>query len=388
MTASSSGRASLLTPIGRGAVAVVAAEGEAALAAIDASFVAANGRSIRQQRPERIVFGHWTSGAPREEVVVVRDVDSCVEVHCHGGVAAAERILTAFASAGCEVESWQSRLARMAASTIEAEADAALASCTTRRTASILLVQREGALRREANAIRDDLANDRRESAAKRIEALLARAPLGLHLAEPWRVAIAGRPNVGKSSLMNALVGYQRAIVFDQPGTTRDVLTAETAIDGWPVRLADAAGIRETDDELEAEGVLRARQQLAQADLTLWLLDGSQLVGDPLETMSRQWREAMDQPAASSLVLTVVNKADLLPAQSAGTNAEGGQFVSALTSTGLAELIAAIGRALVPVTPQDEAIPFTQRQIHLLSGAHANVTAGRLNRAAKALSSL
>jgi tRNA modification GTPase len=388
MSASSSGRASLLTPVGRGAVAVVVAEGEAALAAIDASFVAANGRSIRQQRPERIVFGHWTSGAHREEVVVVRDVGSGVEVHCHGGVAAAERILTAFASAGCVVESWPARLEGMAASTIEAEADAALARCTTRRAASILLVQREGALRREADAIRDDLASERRESAAKRIEALLARASLGLHLAEPWRVAIAGRPNVGKSSLMNALVGYQRAIVFDQPGTTRDVLTAETAIDGWPVRLADAAGIRDTDDELEAEGVLRARGQLAQADATLWLLDGSQLVGNALEAMNRQYREAKGQSDVSSLVLTVVNKADLLPAQPAGTDADGVQFVSAITGAGLAELIAAIGRALVPVTPQAEAIPFTPRQVELLSAAHANVTAGHLNEAAEALSRL
>jgi tRNA modification GTPase len=388
MSASSSGRASLLTPVGRGAVAVVVAEGETALAAIDASFVAANGRSIRQQRPERIVFGHWTSGSHREEVVVVRDAGSGVEVHCHGGVAAAERILTTFASAGCVVESWQSRLERMSASTIEAEADAALVRCTTRRAASILLVQRAGALRREADAIRDDLASDQREWAAKRIEALLSRAPLGLHLTEPWRVAIAGRPNVGKSSLMNALVGYQRAIVFDQPGTTRDVLTAETAIDGWPVRLADAAGIRETDDELEAEGVLRARQQLVQADLTLWLLDGSQLVGDPLETMNRQWREATDQSAASSQVLTVVNKADLLPAQSAGTHTDGVQFVSALTGAGLAELIAAIGCALVPTAPQDDAVLFTPRQVELLSAARVSITAGRLNEAAEVISRL
>lgn len=388
MSASSSGRASLLTPVGRGAVAVVAAEGKAALAAIDASFVAANERAIQQQRPERIVFGHWTSGSHREEVIVIRDAASGVEIHCHGGVAAAERILTALASAGCAIESWQKQVERLASSTIEAEADLALACCTTRRTASILLAQREGTLRREVDAIRDDLASERRESAVKRIEALLARAPLGVHLTEPWRIAIAGQPNVGKSSLMNALVGYQRAIVFDQPGTTRDVLTAETAIDGWPVRLADAAGIRETDDELEAEGVLRARRQLAHADLTLWLLDGSQLAGDPLETMNRQWREATDQPIASSQVLTVVNKADFLPAQSADTDADGVQLVSALTGAGLAELIASIGRALVSAAQQDEAVPFTSRQVELLAAARVSITAGRLSEAAEALSRL
>ena len=388
MSAPSSGRASLLTSVGRGAVAVVATEGEAALAAIDASFVAANGRSIRQQLPERIVFGHWASGLHCEEVIVVRDAASGAEIHCHGGVAAAERILTALAAAGCHIEAWQARVERLASSTIEAEADMALARCVTRRTASILLAQREGALRREVDAIRDDLASKQHESSGKRIDALLARAPLGLRLTEPWRVAIAGQPNVGKSSLMNALVGYQRAIVFDQPGTTRDVLTAETAIDGWPVRLADAAGIRDTDDALEAEGVLRARRQLAQADLTLWLLDGSQLAGDPLETMNRQWREATEQPVYSSQVLTVVNKADLMPPGASETDAEGVQFVSALTGAGLTELVAAIGRILVPVEPQDDAIPFTSRQIELLSAAHASIKAGHLNEAVEALSRL
>ena len=388
MSEPNSGRASLLTPVGRGAVAVVVAEGEAALAAIDASFVAANGRSSRQQLPERIVFGHWASGSHREEVVVVRDAASGVEIHCHGGVAAAERILTTLASVGCAIESWQARVERLAASTIEAETDLALARCTTRRAASILLAQREGALRREVDAIRDDLTSERSESAGKRIEALLARAPLGLHLTEPWRIAIAGQPNVGKSSLMNALVGYQRAIVFDQPGTTRDVLTAETAIDGWPVRLADAAGIRDTDDALEAEGVLRARRQLAQADLTLWLLDGSQLADDPLEMMDRQWREATDQPRGSSPMLTVVNKADLLPAEFPLVAAEGVQFVSALTGAGLPELIAAVGCRLVPLAPRDEAVPFTPRQVELLTAAHASITAGRLDEAAEGLSRL
>jgi tRNA modification GTPase len=187
---------------------------------------------------------------------------------------------------------------------------------------------------------------------------------------------------------MNALVGYQRAIVFDQPGTTRDVLTGETAIDGWPVRLVDAAGIRDTDDALEAEGVLRARRQLAQADLTLWLLDGSQLAGDPLETMNRQWREATEQPVNSSQVLTVVNKADLLPPGAAETAAEGMQFVSALTGAGLTELVAAIGRIVVPVAPQDDAIPFTSRHIELLSASHASIKAGHLNEAVEALSRL
>jgi tRNA modification GTPase len=388
MSGASAGRASLLTPVGRGAVAVIAAVGDAALLAIDASFVAANGRLIRQQRADRIVFGHWSSGAHREEVIVLRDAVGGVEIHCHGGVAAAERILAALAAAGCSVESWRERLDRMAASTIEAEADAALAHATTRRTAAILLAQRAGALRREVDRIRDEIAESRLESASSKLDALLARAPLGLHLTAPWQVAIAGRPNVGKSSLINAFVGYQRAIVFDQPGTTRDVLTAETAIDGWPVRLADAAGIRETDDALEAEGVLRARRQLAQADLALWVLDGSELVGDPLQATEREWFDATGESVGSSQILAVVNKADLLAADFQREASSNVRFVSALTGAGLPELIASIGRKLVPTPLTDEGVPFTSRQIEVLAAAAASLTDGRQVDASEALARL
>jgi tRNA modification GTPase len=388
MNGASARRASLLTPVGRGAVAVVTAAGEAAFAAIDASFVAANGRAIREQRTDRIVFGHWSSGAHREEVIVLRGADDSVEIHCHGGVAAAERILAALAAAGCMVESWPERLDRTAASTIEAEADAALANATTRRTAAILLTQRGGALRREVDRIRDEIVERRLESARGKLDALLARAPLGLHLTAPWQVAIAGRPNVGKSSLINALVGYQRAIVFDQPGTTRDVLTAETAIDGWPVRLADAAGIRDTDDELEAEGVTRARRQLAQADLALWVLDGSELVGDPLQAAQREWFDAIGEPVGSSHVLAVVNKADLLAADFQREVSSNIRFVSALTGEGLPELIASIGRKLVPTSLTDEAVPFTPRQVAVLAAAVASLADGRQVEASKALARL
>lgn len=388
MNGASSGRASLLTPVGRGAVAVVAAEGEAAFAAIDASFVAANGRLIRQQRAERIVFGHWTNGVHREEVIVIRGADVDVEIHCHGGVAAAERVLASLAESGCFIEPWRERLDRTAASTIEAEADMALAQATTRRTAAILLTQRAGALRRAVDRIRDDLAGNQIESARSKLETLLARVPLGLHLTEPWQVAIAGRPNVGKSSLINALVGYQRAIVFDQPGTTRDVLTAETAIDGWPVRLADAAGIRETEDALEAEGVMRARRQLAQADLALWVLDGSELVGDPLQAAQREWFDATGEPVGSSQVLAVVNKADLMAADLGRPASSDVRFVSALTGEGLHELIVRIGQMLAPMPPTDDAVPFTSRQVDLFAAVAAMLADGKHVDASEALSQL
>ena len=130
----------------------------------------------------------------------------------------------------------------------------------------ILLDQYHGGLE---HALRRTIADLERHRLAARPSAIAAccnRADLGLHLTSPWRVVVAGPPNVGKSSLINALVGYHRAVVFDTPGTTRDVVTVGTAIDGWPVELSDTAGIRPSDDRLESR-VGRAIEQTRQADL-------------------------------------------------------------------------------------------------------------------------
>ena len=93
-----------------------------------------------------------------------------------------------------------------------------------------------------------------KDAARQQIEALLAHAATGLHLIRPWQVVVAGRPNVGKSSLINAIAGYQRAIVHSTPGTTRDIVGVQTAMDGWPVEISDTAGLRETGEKIEQAG--------------------------------------------------------------------------------------------------------------------------------------
>jgi len=365
-------RASVLTPAGRGAVAVVAAAGPAAARVVDACFRAANGRRLDEQPADRIMFGHWQSGEHREEVILVRGGGESLEIHCHGGVAASGRIIAALEAGGCSIEPWQDWIEGAATCPIAAEAEIALAGATTRRAAAILLAQRHGALAREVLLIQQQLKNGDLEEARRRLTALLERAPVGLHLAQPWQVAIAGRPNVGKSSLINALVGYQRAIVFDQPGTTRDVLTAETAIDGWPVRLADAAGIRATCDPLEAEGVSRARRQLIEADLVLWVLDavtlGSTAAADPRAAAERDLAEQFARDAVFASVV-VVNKVDLAP-EWRNYSADGVMATSALMGDGIAALLAAIAQRLVPKPPPPgSAVPFTEQQVHLLERA-------------------
>ncbi len=140
---------------------------------------------------------------------------------------------------------------------------------------------------------------------------VLARWPIGSHLVEPWRVVLAGPPNVGKSSLVNALVGYQRAIVYDAPGTTRDMVTAITALEGWPVELCDTAGLRSSREAIEAEGVRLARQAAAAADALVlvfsaqepWQADRQQLLdqwpdGDRGLQQMRSWIAAQRRPAA------------------------------------------------------------------------------------------
>ena len=136
---------------------------------------------------------------------------------------------------------------------------------------------------------------------------------------------------MGKSSLINAIVGYERAITMDLPGTTRDVLRAETVLDGWPIELMDTAGMREAADEIEREGVGRAAAAVARADLVVWVRDGeASLPIDP------------DWPA----VIRVCNKVD------AGATPGSGELgTSTVTGVGVEALQDAIVQALVPEVP-------------------------------------
>src|SRR5262249_37691339 len=117
------------------------------------------------------------------------------------------------------------------------------------------------------------------ETAARLLSRLAQTQRLGRHLVGPFRAVFAGAPNVGKSSLVNALAGYTRSVVSPIPGTTRDVVTTRIALEGWPVELIDTAGLPPTPDTLEQAGMARAHAALRQADPRLWVLDAS---GPPL----------------------------------------------------------------------------------------------------------
>jgi tRNA modification GTPase len=293
-----------------------------------------------------------TSGSG-EEVVVRRRADGSVEVHCHGGRAAVAWIEYLLISGGCVRAAWQTWAAGFN-DPIATDALQALALARTERTAAILLDQHHGVLHRALDEIQTAIDQGRKADARRQIDALLTRASLGRHLVRPWRVVLGGTVNVGKSSLINALVGYDRSIVHASPGTTRDAVTVTTAIDGWPVCLCDTAGLHAGNDPVELAGIELARQRLAEADLVILVFDHSAPWSHDDQALRDQWPEA----------IVVFNKGDL-PAASGARPA--GLVTTALHGQGLAELLAAVSRRLVPdPPPPGSAVPFADEQVEML----------------------
>ena len=194
---------------------------------------------------------------------------------------------------------------------------------------------------------------------------------------------MAGRPNVGKSSLINALLGYTRSIVFDQPGTTRDVVTATTAVDGWPIEFSDTAGLREGSEPLEAAGIERARGALAEADLSIVLIDVSVPATDDDRTLLAAFPEA----------IVVAHKCDLPrwdgPDGWESQVARRWPRVSSKTGEGVDALIRAISARLVPeVPPAGTPVPATARQVSLLRRAGQAAERGDLAGCRQALDAI
>jgi tRNA modification GTPase len=352
----------MLTPPGQGAIATVGVAGPDAAAAVGTRIHPASGRPLETTSLCRISFGRW--GDPDgEEVVACRMDASRVEVHCHGGRIAAARIVAELAHAGCREIDWRAWLALQSPDGLAAEAAIALVAARTQRTAAILLDQVQGALGNELAAIDQILDGPDRAAALARLDDLLAAARVGMHLVEPWRVVLVGRPNAGKSSLANALAGFPRAITGEQPGTTRDVVTVGTACDGWPVELADTAGLRAAHDSLEAAGVERARAAAAGADLVLLVVDAA-----------AGW-SAEDEALLGELsrAQVVYAKGDLIEGRAEGSRRAAGPpgvATSAVTRAGIDELVQRIAMLLVDDSPAaGAAVPFLLRHREAIQAA-------------------
>jgi tRNA modification GTPase len=314
--------------------------------------------------------------AHAEVVLVVRAVvpEPWVEVHCHGGREVIALLLDLFRGNGLQEVAWDEFLHRTEGDPWQAVAAVSLARAPTLRTAALLLDQYHGALKTQIQTILDSLQAEAVEAARHLLEELASRAGLGRRLTTPWQVVVAGAPNVGKSSLVNALAGYQRSIVAPLPGTTRDVVRTRLAVEGWPIELADTAGLRAEAGTLEQQGINRARSVLRRADLCLWVLDAG---AEPV------WPdEEFSEPQL------VINKIDLPPAWDL-ERAPTAVRVSARTGQGVPELLTGLAQRLVPQPPPPgAAVPFTGLLADRVETALQAVRAGDLEAARSVLTEL
>ncbi len=346
----------LLTNSGRGAVAVVGIAGPIDRLAqfIDPLFKPVGSRSFQilvQQTEQVIFYGQWKLTA--EDLVVVKTKFG-LEIHCHGGDAASAAIVDDLVHSGCESVQQQAwRL--LHCDRWQAETETAICAATTTRTAGLLLK----AFQNQTTALAELSAKITAQeipAAVADIEHALSWADFGMSLTAPRSVVFCGHPNVGKSSLVNAIAGFQRAIVNSQAGTTRDVLSQSTAIDGWPIDLKDTAGLRASQDRVEALGIEKAKQEIARSQIRCLVFSCEDFGGD-----QRQVEHALatQQELLQSLnpQLVVFNKADLVPGFEAPAELDFAGpvlVVSAADQAGLKSLVNCIADVLAPKLPADK----------------------------------
>jgi tRNA modification GTPase len=337
--------AAVLTPPGPAGIAVVAVRGADA----DLARVAAALFRPRSRRPAelpaagRIAYGDFVAGgAALDDGLLCRGEDGSLELHVHGGAAVIAGLLAALRGLGVDTAGEPAP----GPTSLRDEVLAVLPRLTTWRAVEIVAAQADAGL--AAAARRGDLGAIRPLSVGRR-------------LIEPAAVAIVGRPNVGKSTLGNALFGREHSIVTDVPGTTRDYVDAPADLLGFAVRLIDTAGRRDTTDPVEAEGVRRSVEQARAADVVVLVLDGS-------APPTAEDRALLAEFGGDPRCVRVLNKADL-PAAWIEPDAV---RVSAAAGTGLDDLrFAVLERlGLADLTP-DTAVVFSPRQQRLLDAARA-----------------
>ena len=360
--------AALATPPGRSAIALIRLSGTGSLEIAQ--------RVIHQPidtLPDRTAtllpfFSAAGAEIDRGLVTVFRAPHSytghdLIEFSCHGGLLAPAQLLAALHTAGARPaaagEFTRRAVLNGKLDLLQAEAVGDLIDATAPAQGRAALRQLDGRLSLRIRALREQLLEllallaydidfpeeddgpvprERiegfLESAAESVERLLAGAPAGERLHDGALVVLAGRPNTGKSSLFNALLGIDRALVTEIPGTTRDTIEAATEMEGWPVRLADTAGLRETGEAIERMGIEVSRRYLAAADLLL-------LCAEAGRALSAEERALLSDHRA----LLVRSKADLTGNGEKGGNGEG-VLVSVVTGEGLDHLRHAIAAEL------------------------------------------
>ncbi len=316
--------AAIATPIGEGGLAVIRVSGQDALAVVERCFRPA-GKSSKpptQAQSHTIHYGHVVRDGQVVDEVMVAVLraprtftrEDTVEISCHGGLLPAKLVLDAVLASGARLaqpgEFTRRAFLNGRIDLAQAEAVADLIHSRTELALQAANEQLAGKLSARINVLRDDLmrvlahveahidfpdediAPDTQAELLRRlrdgvafIDSLLRTANEGQILRRGIRVAIIGRPNAGKSSLLNQLLGHDRAIVSPIAGTTRDTIEETANIRGIPVIFVDTAGLRDSADAIEAEGIRRSRDTAAKADLVLHVIDAS----EPLTDADAYW---------------------------------------------------------------------------------------------------
>lgn len=332
--------AAVSTPLGEGGLAVIRISGPEAVEVADRVFRSRT--SLKDVPSHTVHYGHIhnpETGERVDEVLVTVmraprsfTKEDVVEVSCHGGIVSVRKVLGLILAHGARLaepgEFTKRAFLNGRIDLSQAEAVIDLIRSKSDRAHAVALKQAEGALSRHIRALRQRLVElmahievnidypehdveeltqayirERCDAAIEDIERLLKSSREGKILREGIITAIVGKPNVGKSSLLNMLSRENKAIVTDIPGTTRDVIEEFVTLNGIPLRLLDTAGIRETTDVVERIGVEKSRAALAEADLVLLVVNYS-------EPLSEEELRLMDQLGDRN-VIVVVNKTDL-----------------------------------------------------------------------------
>jgi len=395
--------AALATPPGIGALAVIRVSGGAARHIARAL----TGREPRPRVADLRTFRD-VNGATLDRGLVLFfpgpgsfTGEDVVELHCHGGRFVSDAVLAAVFGSGARpaepgeftlraflndkidlvqaeaiadlVASGSAAAARAAVRSLEGDFSSAVAEL--QHALTTLRVRIEAWLDFPDEELPFDAAP---ECAAElgalvaKLDALRARARSGRALRDGLSVAIAGAPNAGKSSLLNRLAGYDAAIVTEVPGTTRDPLREHLSLDGLPVTVVDTAGLRETNDPVEREGVRRARLEVARADRLLWVAD----VREPLAETLAAARAAQ---GGSGEVTVVANKIDLAALTPQLRVEKGTSIVqiSALTGAGIDLLVAHLKQVAGIVGESSGTFSARRRHLEALERTRAELGAAR-----------
>ena len=301
--------AAISTAIGEAGIAIVRMSGEDSINIINKIFVAASKIKMKDAENRKFMYGHiYDDDKKIDEVLVVKmkgphsyTAEDIVEIHCHGGVVSVKRILNLILSKGARLaekgEFTKRGFLNGRIDLTQAEAVIDLIKAKTDISFDLGLNQLSGALSEVLNKLKDELVSmqalivanidfpdediedaayndllDRSKKILDKIDNLLENSKNSRLLRDGINTVILGKPNVGKSSLLNGLLKYDRAIVTDIAGTTRDVIEDYINLDGVLLKISDTAGIRETDDEVEKIGVNIAREKLKDADLVIAIL--------------------------------------------------------------------------------------------------------------------